>query len=507
MPPPRTGMSEVADGPQPEAPAPPGERQVLVLDLSRSMLAPLPDPSGATRQKIEIARSAVARIVQNAETTGQPFGLVTFSDTAKVAVPLGGIHRENRPYVQSLIDMLAPAGRSAIWDGLAMGADLLREANGTVKGTLVLVTDGWDNASLQYEPTGSDGKMSPMPRRDLYGHLLPSGSALTLRIIGIGSGAQRDKGVDSERMNQFVGGLNSRALLVGAPTTFTYEEVDTGADLYTEMVNAFLDVEDAPRASAFALAPEDLARNAARAARALKQPEEHSAIHRLARSGAAPLEVDMPYSEAAILEVDVLAPGRAPPADLRGRYGPLAGVVESYVKRDYAKALSELGRARLVLPPVTYAYWQAKIAFAKGELVEAARALLVAWSASEAVPIQSRIRVTRRLALLQAQMQKDPEAEALLTFVEETEGKIREAPAELQTRVMDLFDRLLELRGTYQLTKIEGAEDPAVAAQKHESAVEEIFGLLQDARLENTAGDAAVDGALDFVEICLAEMR
>ena len=37
------------------------ERNVLVLDLSKSMLAPLPEPltEGAERQKIEVARTAV----------------------------------------------------------------------------------------------------------------------------------------------------------------------------------------------------------------------------------------------------------------------------------------------------------------------------------------------------------------------------------------------------------------------------------------------------------------
>ncbi len=500
-------MTEAASTPDVDAAPAAPDRQVLVLDLSKSMLAPLPDPTGASRQKIEIARAAVTRIVQNAEQRGSIFGLVTFSDSAKVAVPLGEVHRENRPYVQSLIEMLAPSGRSAIWDGLALGADLLRETSGAVRGTIVLVTDGWDNASVTFEPTGAEDRVSPVPRKDLFGHVLPSGSNLNLRVIGIGNGSQRDKGVDSQRMNQFLRGLNSRALLIGAPTTFAYEEVDTGADLYAEMVNAFVDVEDVPRPSAFALSSDDLARNAARAARALKQPEEHSAIHRLARTGAAPLEADMPYSEAPLLEVDVLAAGQTPPSNLRERFGPLAGVVEAYLNRDYAKASGELGRARLVLPPVTYAYWQAKLAFGRGDTVEAARALLVAWSAADSVPIASRIRVTRRLALLQAQLQKDPEAEALLQFVEETEAKLRAAPEELRLRILDLFERLLELRGTYQLTKIEGAEDPAVAAQRHESAVEEIFGLLQDARLENTAGDATIDGALDFIEICLAEMR
>jgi hypothetical protein len=37
--------------------------------------------------------------------------------------------------------------------------------------------------------------------------------------------------------------------------------------------------------------------------------------------------------------------------------------------------------------------------------------------------------------------------------------------------------------------------------------VEQIFGLLQDARLENVGGETSVEGALDFIEICLAEMR
>jgi hypothetical protein len=500
-------MSEVADASLPASVAPSGDRQVLVLDLSRSMLAPLPDSSGAPRQKIEIARSAVLRIVQNAEKAGTPFGLVTFTDTPRVVVPLAEVRADNRPYVQSLIEMLTPTGRSAIWDALATGADLLRDASGAVHGTLVLVTDGWDNCSTRFEPLGADANTSPLARKDLFGYLLPPGSNLNLRVIGIGNGAQRDKGVDSDRMNLFVSGLNSRALFLGAPQSFSYEEVDTGADLYTQMVNAFVDVEDTARPAVSSLHPEDFAKHAAQAARALKQTEDHSAIHRIARSGTPPLEADMPYSEAPSLEVDVLSASQAPPANLHERYGPLARVVEAYLKHDFTRASSELNRCRMSLPPVTYSYWQAKIAYSNGDVVEAARALIVAWSATEAIPIQSRIRVTRRLALLQAQMQKDPETEALLHFVEETEAKIRSAPPELQTRIMDLFERLMELRGTFQLTRIPGAEDPTTAAQKHETAVEEIFGMLQDVRLDNTDGDAGIDGALDFLEICLAEMR
>jgi Mg-chelatase subunit ChlD len=129
------------------------ERNVLLLDLSKSMLAPLPDagPGQPDRQKIEVARTAVFRILQDAATSGALFGLVTFTETVRVAVPLTDIHRENLPYIENLISLLTPSGRSAIWDALAVGADLLRMGPQGVHGNLVLVTDGWDNASTRFD--------------------------------------------------------------------------------------------------------------------------------------------------------------------------------------------------------------------------------------------------------------------------------------------------------------------------------------------------------------------
>ncbi|MCI4317208.1 MAG: VWA domain-containing protein, partial [Thermoplasmata archaeon] len=64
-------------------PSPVRERHVLILDLSKSMLAPLPDTGGGgpDKQKIEVARTAVYRILENAETNGAFFGLVTFTET------------------------------------------------------------------------------------------------------------------------------------------------------------------------------------------------------------------------------------------------------------------------------------------------------------------------------------------------------------------------------------------------------------------------------------------
>ncbi len=490
------------------APGAPRERQVLILDLSKSMLAPLPDENGGAgdKQKIEVARTAVYRILENAESTHGFFGLVTFTETVRVAVPLTEIRRENLPYIESLISMLTPSGRSAIWDALAVGADLLRTPAG-VEGNLVLVTDGWDNASTRFTVTEGNGA-TPSNYSELGPYVLPPGSNLTLKVIGIGSGAERDKGVDSGRMGRFLEGLTRRAQELGVPTAFAYQEVVTGTQLFAQMVNAFLDIDFEGDRELDQLHPEELAKHAAVAARALKEPQQHATVGRLTGHLASPAADAEMYDEAPTLEVDVLSvPGGAIPANLKERYGPLGGVIEAYLSKDYTGALERLTRAGAMLPAVTRYYWAARIHYGRGETVDAARSLLAAWGEAEQLPPASRGRIVRRLALLQARLQNDPETASLVQFIDETETKIKRADPKLRARLLELFQALMELRGTYQLTRAGGAEQSADAAAKHEQAVERAFGLLQDARLENTSGESVVDGALDFVEICLAEMR
>jgi hypothetical protein len=501
-------MTEVEPGGPPTG-FPEVERYVLVLDLSKSMLAPLPEPngSGPERQKIEVARTAVYRIVENAERTGGHFGLVTFTEVVRVAVALTEIRRENLPYVESLIGVLTPSGRSAIWDALATGADMLRQGSGGVHGHLVLVTDGWDNASGRYEVR--DGPAPPTATKlDLAAHMMPPGSALTLRVIGIGSGDERDKGVDARRINELLGQLRQRAEQVGAPMDFTYQEVVTGSQLFAEMVGAFLDVDYDVGRPIDQLHPEELARNAAAAAKALKDPAEHATMHRLSGHFSSPSAKEAIYSETPGLEVDIIsAPQGVLPAYLKERYGPLGNIIEAYVQKDYPTALERLGRSGALLPPVTRLYWEARTHFAMGEVVDAARLLLQAWEEAERLPAEGRGRVIRRLALLQARMQDDRETETLVKFIDETDSKLERKDPELRARLQDLFSRLMELRSTYQLTQLAPEPQSGEAAAKHEAAVEQVFGLLQDTRLENTSGDPAVENALDFIELCLAEMR
>ncbi len=495
----------------PDGPTPPNltERNVLLLDLSKSMLAPLPDPgSSKERQKIEVARTAVFRILQDAAASATPFGLVTFTEVVRVPVPLGEIHRENLPYIENLISLLTPSGRSAIWDALAVGSDLLRAGPHGAQGNLVLVTDGWDNASTRFDVRTDPSKPLPEGRVDLAPYMLPANSHLTLRVIGIGNGDERDKGVDAERMNVLLGQLNSRAGELSLPAAFSFQMVSTGSQLFAQMVQAFLDVgydDDRPIEE---LHPEELARHAANAARALKEPQQHATVARIKSAHSAARDGgEAAYSEAPELEVGVLATAGGAPAYLKERYGPLGEVIEAYLAGRYDIALDLLARAQAVLPPVTRLYWEARIQFARKAVVEAARALLEAWTEAEKLPPAPQAQILRRLALLQARMQSDKETETLVKFIDDTEHRLTAADAKTRERLMALFSKLMELRGTYQLTRLSGEGDLQDAAQKHEAAVEEVFGELQDARLDLATGGPVVEGALEFIEICLAEMR
>jgi von Willebrand factor type A domain len=484
------------------------DRNVLLLDLSKSMLAPLPDPhgEGGERQKIEVARTAVFRILQDAAKSGTPFGLVTFTEAVRVPVPLGAIHQENLPYIENLLSLLAPSGRSAIWDAIAVGSDLLRAGVNGVRGNLVLVTDGWDNASTKFFAGPAPVEPPKDGRVDLVPYVLPPNSDLSLRVVGIGSGTERDRGVDGAAMVAFLDRLRVRAQELGLPGAFSFQEVTTGVQLFAQMIQAFVDVgydDDRPIEE---LHPEELARHAASAAKALKEPQQHATVGRL-RPGVRPPPSEPAYTESPDLEVGVLSSSGGAPAYLRERYGPLGEVVEAYVGGQYDHALDLLSHARDVLPPVTRLYWEARIQFARKAIVEAARVLIDAWTEAERLPPSSAAPILRRLALLQARMQNDKETETLVRFIDDAEHRLGGTDEAVRDKLMDLFARLMELRGTYQLTRLAGESDLQDAALRHEAAVEEVFARLQDARLELSVAGPAVEGALDFIEICLAEMR
>ena len=487
------------------------DRNVLVLDLSRSMLAPMPedDPNAPQRQKIEVARTAVYRILQDAARSGEPFGMVTFTDTVRTPVPLATVHRDHLPVIENMISLLTPSGRSAIWDALGTASDLLRVGEHGVQGNILLVTDGWDNASNHYGVAENTATPLHNGQADLVSHLMPPQSQVSLRIVGIGEGSERDKGVDAARMTALLEQLQARARTVGAPGTFVFQEVRTGTQLFTQMVQAFLDIgyrEDQPLEE---LHPEELAERAAKAARALKEPREHGTVSRLHLTVAAPSTAAGASLSAPVapVEVGVLPLSGTVPSYLRDRYGPLGEVIEAYAAGQYDQAFQTLLRSEKFLPPVTRYYWEARIEFAWGQPGEAARSLLRAWSEADRLPPENQAQVARRLALLQAKMQNDLETETLVRFLDDTESRMESVRPSVRQRLREILSSLVELRGTYQLTRLAGEGDLQDAALKHEAAVELVFGRLQDARLELAGAGPKVEGVLDFVEICLAEMR
>jgi hypothetical protein len=310
-------------------------------------------------------------------------------------------------------------------------------------------------------------------------------------------------------MNQLVGQMAARAQELGLPPAFSFQLVTTGSQLFAQMVNAFVDVgyeDDRPIEE---LHPEELARHAANAARALKEPQQHATVARIKNAQSAAKGMETPsYSESPEIEVDFLATGPGgPPAYLKERYGPLGEVVAAYLAGQLDRALELIEKTQGILPAVTRLYWEARIQYARRAVVEAARALLQAWGEAEKLPASTQVPILRRLAVLQARMQNDKETETLVRFIDETEHHLANSDAKTRERLTDLFAKLMELRGTYQLTRLAGEGDLQDAAIKHEAAVEEVFSLLQDARLDLASEGPTVEGALDFIEICLAEMR
>jgi hypothetical protein len=469
-------------------------RHVLVLDTSKSMLAPMADSS---RRKIEVARSAVFKILEEVKSQGAVFGMVVFNSTASVLLPLS----PQLPRVEEIVDRLVPSGKSAIWDALALGADLLRTTEGYVKGNLVLVTDGWDNMSQHFHVRDMDARPQPNATTvDLLGYMLPPNSQLKLQVIGIGSGVEKDKGVDTGRMQAFIAGFTRMAMAGSSASSASYVEVMTGEELFSGMVNAFVDIpfEDTPAFDT--LSSEDIASHAAGMAHTLKESDRHSLVGYLGSAKSSSTE-EAPEDKENGQEFDVVVSSEEGiPSNWKERYGPLGLVAEAYMAKDWAKAESILHGKGTKIHPVTKSYWLARVSYAKGDADGASRYLTEAWIEAFKLPPAEKSKIYRRLALFHAKISGDKDIQNFVEILERALSKARTSSPALTSQLERMFERLLELRNTYAKIREGGAVE-------HEQLVEEIFGLLQDARLENRDRDPSIETFLSFVEVTLAEMR
>lgn len=481
--------------PPPQQQPPPAQqyreppRHVLVLDTSKSMLAPI---TGVPKRKIEVAREAVGKILEEVKAQQAYFGIVVFNSTARVLFPIS----QKIPTLEAVVRNTVPTGRSAIWDAIGLGADQLRSPTGEIVGNLVLVTDGWDNMS-RYFRLGPQAPESAMQQgsRDIVEYIMRPGTQLKLQIIGIGSGAEKDRGVDSALMQILVNSYTRKATEFATGSTVTYMEVLTGEDLYRKMVNAFLDVPFEDTEAFGALSNEDLAKHAAGVASALRDTSGHTLVDHL---GAA-RKSDAPAGNDAAFDVTVSVDGNIP-QDLRQRYGPIGDVATAFMAGDWAAAQAILMKNAPIIHPVTRAYWLARIGYARGDQAEAARHLTDAWIEANGLRPSERAVIYRRLALLHAKISGDMEVQSLVQIFERAILAVPPDQATLKNNLEAMFEKILDLRRTYASIKSGGAVE-------HEKLVEEIFGLLQDARIEDKARDPNIQSFLSLAEVALSEMR
>ena len=107
---------------------------VVVLDASASM-AP----------NIQEARKALTELI-NTSNPQDDFGLVVVSDKPRVALHVDDSASE----IQAAVDALQPDGATALWDGMYLGVDELRNSRYQRK-AMVVISDGGDNHSRYTE--------------------------------------------------------------------------------------------------------------------------------------------------------------------------------------------------------------------------------------------------------------------------------------------------------------------------------------------------------------------
>lgn len=117
------------------------EARVLVLDLSRSMLATDVPPS-----RLEEARRAARELLQG--LPGGRFGIVAFGGTAFTVLPLS----EDRNTARHLLDVLEPGLMPVAGGNIGAGLEralALLEGGGALRGDILLVTDSTPDAGAQ----------------------------------------------------------------------------------------------------------------------------------------------------------------------------------------------------------------------------------------------------------------------------------------------------------------------------------------------------------------------
>jgi Ca-activated chloride channel family protein len=126
-----------------EAPVPtdsdsrPGESLIVVVDRSGSM-------SGERLASVRQSLHALVDRVRPQDT----FGVVTFDDTAAVAVPARAMCDHHTPTVHALVDGIVSGGMTDLTGGYLLGLAEARRHLGATGATVLLLSDGQANSGI-----------------------------------------------------------------------------------------------------------------------------------------------------------------------------------------------------------------------------------------------------------------------------------------------------------------------------------------------------------------------
>ncbi|MFQ6052107.1 MAG: VWA domain-containing protein [Candidatus Hydrothermarchaeota archaeon] len=126
-----------------------GSDVVLVIDKSNSMEGKRIEE--AKKAAIEFFKTKVsaARLVQH-------IGVVAYSTDVEEIVPMTPAHVDKMEFFEEKIKGIKPEGITALLDATAYAIDMLKKSQGENIKEIILLTDGYENASKNYDVTDVD---------------------------------------------------------------------------------------------------------------------------------------------------------------------------------------------------------------------------------------------------------------------------------------------------------------------------------------------------------------
>ena len=190
---------------------------MLVIDVSGSMAATDVQPT-----RLDAARTAARQLIDKLPGNDR-IGLISFSGSATLNAPL----TQDRSSVSSALDVLQPAGATAVGDALALAVRQLAAKPTPASGTrraaamIVLLTDGASNRGIDPLTAAGQAKTAGIPVMTIgigvrNGTVIVRGQDVggvdeqTLQAIATATGGKYFYAEESSRLNQIYNALGSQ---------------------------------------------------------------------------------------------------------------------------------------------------------------------------------------------------------------------------------------------------------------------------------------------------------